>query len=62
MLQLHKKARSYSLCHPKGFKLNGRRIFLPQVGWVDFFHSRVIQSNPKKATVFRQDRYWFVAV
>jgi len=46
---------------PQGFKLDGRRIFLPKIGWLGFRKSREILGEPKNVTVSRQGKYWFVS-
>ncbi len=51
---------SFSL--PQGFKIEGRRIFLPKIGWVNFRKSREIEGTAKNVTVSRQGKYWFVSI
>ncbi len=47
---------------PQGFKIEGRRIFLPKIGWVNFRQSREIEGTAKNVTVSRQGKYWFVSI
>ncbi len=47
---------------PQGFKLDGKRIFLPKMGWINFRKSREIDGNVKNVTVSRQGKYWFVSI
>jgi len=47
---------------PQGFKLDGKRIFLPKIGWVNFRKSREIDGTAKNVTVSRQGKYWFVSI
>ncbi len=51
-----------SFTFPQGFKIEGRRIFLPKIGWVNFRKSRNIEGTPKNVTVSRQGKHWFVSV
>jgi len=47
---------------PQGFKLEGKRIFLPKIGWVNFRKSRDIEGTAKNVTVSRQGIHWFVSI
>ncbi|RKZ96702.1 MAG: transposase [Gammaproteobacteria bacterium] len=51
---------SFSL--PQGFKLDGKRIFLPKIGWINFRKSREIEGTAKNVTISRQGKYWFVSI
>ena len=51
---------SFSL--PQGFKLDGKRIFLPKIGWINFRKSRDIEGKAKNVTVYRQGKYWLVSI
>jgi len=51
-----------SFSFPQGFKLDGRRIFLPKIGWVNFRKSREIEGTAKNTTVSRQGKHWFVSI
>ena len=53
-------ANSFSL--PQGFKLDGKRIFLPKIGWVNFRKSRNIIGTPKNVTVSKNGQHWFVSI
>ena len=59
--QYRKKFVSDSFRYPQGFKVDGRQVYLPKIGWVEFWHSRVIDGTVKNVTVSRQGQYWFVA-
>jgi len=48
--------------YPQGFKIEGRRIFLPKIGWVNFRKSRDIDGTPKNVAVSRQGKHWFVSI
>ena len=47
---------------PQGFKIEGRRIFLPKIGWVNCRKSREIDGTAKNVTVSRQGKHWFVSI
>src|SRR5215813_1238435 len=46
---------------PQGFKLDGRKVYLPMIGWVEFWHSRDIEGTVKNVTISRQGQHWCVA-
>ena len=52
--QYRKKFVSDSFRYPQGFKVDGRQVYLPKIGWVEFWHSRVIDGTVKNVTVSRQ--------
>ncbi len=51
-----------SFTFPQGFKIEGKRIFLPKIGWMNFRKSREIAGMPKNVTISRQGDYWFVSI
>lgn len=57
-----KKGERDSFTLPQGFKIEGKRIFLPKIGWLNFRKSRTIKGTPKNVTVSKQGKYWFVSV
>ena len=59
--QYRKKFLSDSFRYPQGFKLDGRTVYLPKIGWVEFWHSRPIDGTVKNVTISRQGKHWFVA-
>lgn len=59
--QYRKKLLSDSFRYPQGFKVDGRQVYLPKIGWVEFWHSRVFDGTVKNITVSRQGAHWFVA-
>jgi putative transposase len=59
--RFRKKFLCESFRYPQGFKLEGRKVYLPMIGWVEFWHSRDIEGIVKNVTVSRQGRHWFVA-
>ena len=56
-----KKFLADSFRYPQGFKLDGRKVYLPKIGWVEFWQSREIEGTVKNVTVSRQGQHWFVA-
>jgi putative transposase len=59
--QYRKKFLADSFRYPQGFKLDGVNVYLPKIGWVRFWHSRVIEGTIKNVTVSRQGEHWYVA-
>lgn len=57
-----KKGMRDSFRFPQGFKIEGRRTFLPRIGWVRFFNSRGIEGIPKNVTISRRGKHWFVSI
>ena len=57
-----KKGVQDSFRLPQGFKLNGKRLFLPKLGWVGLRLSRPVRGTPKNVTVTRQGQHWFVSI
>jgi len=51
-----------SFTFPQGFKIEGKRVFLPKIGWVNFRKSRDIEGIPKNVTVSRQGKHWYVSI
>lgn len=47
---------------PQGFKIEGRRIFLPKIGWVGFHKSCKIEGKVKNITVSNKSGRWFVSI
>jgi putative transposase len=56
--QYRKKFKADSFRYPKGFKLDGTRVYLPKIGWVRFWYSRSIEGTIKNVTVSRQGEHW----
>jgi putative transposase len=59
--QYRKKFRADSFRYPQGFKVDGRKVYLPKLGWVEFWHSREMAGTVKNVTISRQGKHWFVA-
>ena len=51
-----------SFTFPQGFKIEGKRIFLPKIGWVPYRKSRDIEGIAKNVTVSRQGKHWYVSI
>lgn len=56
-----KKFLADSFRYPQGFKVDGRQVYLPMIGWVKFWHSRVMDGTVKNVTISRHGQHWFVA-
>jgi putative transposase len=56
-----KKFRSDAFRYPQGFAVEGNHVYLPKIGWVRFWKSRVIDGIIKNVTVSRSGKHWFVA-
>ena len=59
-----RKHGASSFSFPQGFKVdhNGKRVFLPKIGWVNFRKSQQIIGNPKNATVTKNGEHWFISI
>jgi putative transposase len=57
-----KKFRDNSFRYPQGVKLDQKRIFLPKIGWISFFHSIAPQGVIKNVTVSKRNDKWFVSL
>jgi putative transposase len=57
-----KRRERDSFTFPQGFKIEGKRIFLPKIGWVNFRKSRDIVGTPKNVTISRLGEHWFVSI
>lgn len=63
--RLPRKKRKYqhtAFRYPQGVKIDNRRIYLPKIGWVGFFHSQSIVGTVKNATVSYRAGRWHVSV
>ena len=57
-----KKNQDDSFRYPQGFKFDGRKVFLPKIGWVKFFKSQEIEGIPKNVTVSKKAGEWYMSV
>ena len=59
-----KKYSASSFSFPQGFKVdnNGKRIFLPKIGWVNFRKSQAVLGKTKNVTVSQKGKRWFVSI
>jgi putative transposase len=60
--QYRKKFLADSFRYPQGFQLDGHKVYLPKLGWVEFWHSREIEGTVKNVSISRQGTHWFVAL
>jgi putative transposase len=51
-----------SFRYPQGFKIVGKRIFLPKLGWISFNKSRNVEGTAKNVTVSRKGANWFISI
>jgi putative transposase len=56
-----KKFLSDAFRYPQGFRVEGKRVYLPKIGLVRFWKSRPIDGTIKNVTVSRTGKHWFVA-
>ena len=47
---------------PQGFKIVGRRIFLPKIGWIGFHKSCEVTGTIKNITVTRCGGKWYASI
>jgi putative transposase len=57
-----KKGRSEGIRFPQGFRIDGRRIFLPKIGWVGFHKSCEIEGKIKNITVSHRGGKWYASI
>lgn len=56
-----KKDRHDSFRYPQGFKIEGRQVYLPKIGWVKFRKSQEIDGLIKNVTVSKYCGEWYVS-
>ena len=59
--QSRKKFLADRFRYPQGFKVEGRKVYLPKIGWVAFWRHREVVGTVKNVTVSRQGNHWYVA-
>ena len=57
-----KKGRGDGIRFPQGFKIVGRRIFLPKLGWIGFYKSRQISGKIKNITISKRGKRWYASI
>lgn len=57
-----KKGMHDSFRYPQGFKLQGKQVFLPKIGWASFYKSRAVEGIPKNVTISRRGKYWMLSI
>ena len=60
----HRVPASFRYPDAKQFRIeqNNHRLFLPQLGWLGYRHSRWIEGEPASVTVCRDGEKWFVSI
>src|ERR1700738_1073634 len=62
MPKKHKRTLHNSFRFPQGFKLEGARLYLPKLGWVNFFKSQKIVGKAKNVTLSKKGDHWYVSI
>ncbi len=57
-----KKGRGDGIRFPQGFKIVGRRIFLPKLGWIGFYKSRQISGKIKNIAISKRGERWYASI
>ena len=57
-----RKGRGEGIRFPQGFRIEGRRIFLPKIGWVGFYKSRDIEGIVKNITISARAGRWYASI
>ena len=50
-----------SFRYPQGVSVEGNKVYLPKIGWVNFRKSREIEGEIKQTTVLREGEHWYVS-
>ncbi len=56
------KGANESFRYPQGVSAQGKKIYLPKIGWVKFKKSREIEGNIQQVTVRQEGNNWMVCV
>ena len=59
--RFRKKFLADSFRYPQRFKVDGRKVYLPKIGWAEFWHSQNIEGTVKSVTVSRDGTHWTVS-
>ena len=57
-----KRGRGGGIRFPQGFRIDNRRLFLPKIGWVRFYHSRPIEGRIKNITITQKAGRWYASL
>jgi IS605 OrfB family transposase len=57
-----RKGRGDGIRFPQGFKIQGKRIFLPKIGWVGFYKSQDIEGRTKNITITQRAGRWYASI
>jgi putative transposase len=60
--RLKKRGRAFGIRFPQGFKIDGKGIYLPKIGWIGFRKSRAIEGQPKNVTISFDGQHWYVTI
>lgn len=60
--RLKKRRRGIGIRFPAGFRINGRGLYLPKIGWVGFRKSRRIDGRVKNVTLRHDGDHWYVSM
>lgn len=63
MPEFKKKDRSVeAMRFPQGFRMEGRRLFIPKIGWVKMYAGRPVVGLMKNLTVRKEAGLWYASV
>ena len=57
-----KHGRAIGIRFPQGFRIEGRGLYVPKIGWIGFRKSRTIDGRPKTITVSCEGGHWYVSI
>ena len=57
-----KKGVKDSFRYPQGVKCLDGKVFLPKVGWVRYYDSRLLEGTIQQATVKRVGEHWYISI
>jgi putative transposase len=62
--QFKKRGIKDAFRYPQGCKLDQKRhqVFLPKIGWINYFHSQPVLGAIKNVTVSRKADSWYIAI
>jgi putative transposase len=59
--RLKRRSRGLGIRFPQGFKLNGKTVYLPKIGWIGYRKSRPVQGTCKNVVVTFDAGQWYVS-
>jgi putative transposase len=57
-----KKGLKDSFRYPQGVKVKDGMVFLPKIGWVTYYDSRLIEGTIAQTTIKKEGIHWFVTI